>query len=48
MPALVTDTIMSDLESKARLAEAVLDFAAPLIPRLRQPTTPPHARATVG
>jgi LPPG:FO 2-phospho-L-lactate transferase len=48
MPALVTDTIMSDLESKARLAEAVLDFAAPLIPRLRQPTTPAHARATVG
>jgi len=48
MPALVTDTIMSDLESKARLAEAVLDFAAPLIPRLRQPTTPTHARATVG
>ena len=30
MPALVTDTIMGDLDSKARLAQAVLDFGAQL------------------
>ncbi len=28
MPVLVTDTMMADLESKARLAQATLDFAA--------------------
>jgi LPPG:FO 2-phospho-L-lactate transferase len=30
MPALVTDTLMGDLESKARLAQAVLEFGADL------------------
>ncbi len=39
VPALVSDTIMHDLESKARLADAVLDFALSLTPPLRPLTT---------
>lgn len=35
VPALVTDTIMHDLDSKVRLADAVLDFAFSLTPPVR-------------
>ena len=44
VPALVIDTIMHDLGSKARLAQAVLDFALSLTP----PVRPIATRLRVG
>ena len=44
VPTLVFDTIMHDLDSKARLAAGVLDFALSLTPPLRPLTT--HARTS--
>jgi LPPG:FO 2-phospho-L-lactate transferase len=41
LPALVTDTLMTDLESKRRLAQEVLRFSAALADRASVPPTPP-------
>lgn len=43
VPTLVSDTIMHDLDSKTRLANAVLDFALSLMPPMRPLTTHVHA-----
>jgi len=45
MPALVTDTIMRDLEAKTRLATAVLDFA---LTRMAPAPVPVRTRAAIG
>lgn len=42
LPVLITDTIMTDLESKTRLAQQVLDFALTLRPAQVAPPTVQH------
>ena len=43
VPVLVTDTIMTDAESKARLAHTILDYAETQMIRHRQPLSGPPA-----
>jgi LPPG:FO 2-phospho-L-lactate transferase len=44
LPTLATDTLMTDLASKQRLAQEVLDFAAQLASDVDAPFTSPDAR----
>ena len=48
MPALVTNTIMHDLDDKVRLAEATLRFAVSLAPQVRQAHARVRAREATG
>ena len=49
VPVLVTDTVMTDLASKARLAQEILDFAQTLgTPTSRRTTEPEHTRSPLS
>ncbi len=48
LPTLITDTLMTDLESKCRLAQELLDFVAALVEQDDQPSSSPDARCSAS